>query len=116
MFQRALEKVIGPHLQVGDDAKRDISQFSEPIGKVAEMYSRDLTPRELALELGFEKVELLQAKIEANRELLRFGLGTMIQNPPGTLKREKWETRDGTSLMQDVASELRLGVPFVPAR
>ena len=70
----------------------------------------------MALELGIEKVEILQAKIEANKELLRFGLGTMTQNPPGTLKREKWETKDGTSLMQDVSSQLRLGLPYVPAR
>ena len=84
------------------------------MGKVAEMYSRDLTPRELALELGIEKPEVLQAKVDANRELLRYGLGTIVQNPPGTIKREKWESRDGTSLMQDVTVELRLGTPVIP--
>ena len=56
-----------------------------------------------------QKIETLQAKIEANRELLKLGLGTLSQDPPGTLKREKWETIDGTSFMQDVAVELRLG-------
>lgn len=116
IFVRSLELVTGPFLKIGDDNEKSISSFPEPVGKVAEMYSRDLTPLELTLELNFEKVELFQAKIEANRELLRFGLGVMIQNPPGTLKREKWETQDGTSLMQDVASELRLGLPVVPAR
>ena len=116
LFLRSLEKVVGPFLKVGDDAKKLISEFPEPVGKVAEMYSRDLTARAMALELGVEKVEILQAKIDANRDLLRFGLGTMTQNPPGTLKREKWETQDGTSLMQDVASQLRMGLPYVPAR
>ncbi|MFO1004662.1 MAG: c-type cytochrome domain-containing protein [Planctomycetaceae bacterium] len=114
LFTRALEKVTGPYLKVGEDAGKSVQDFPEPVGKVAEMYSRDLTPVELSLELGIEKVEIMQAKIEANRELLRYGLGPMIQNPPGTLKREKWETRDGTSLMQDVSSELRQGLPFVP--
>ncbi|MCA9028580.1 MAG: hypothetical protein KDA86_25450 [Planctomycetaceae bacterium] len=115
LFLRALEKVVGPFLQIGEDADKPIGQFPEPVGKVADMYSRDLTPQELALELSIEQPEILQAKIDANRQLLRFGLGPMIQTPPGTLKREKWETRDGTSLMQDVASELRLGLPFVTA-
>ena len=114
LFVRALERTIGPFLKVGADVKKSVLDFPEPVGKVAEMYSRDLTPREVALELNIEKVEVLQAKIEANRELLRYGLGTMIQDPPGTLKREKWESRDGTSLMQDVSAELRLGTPVLP--
>ena len=113
IFMRALERVIGPILKTGNDAKKSISEFPEPVGKVAEMYSRDLTPREIALELGIEKPELLQAKIDANRELLRYGLGTIVQKPPGTIKREKWDSRDGTSLMQDVSVELRLGTPIV---
>ncbi|GAB4141117.1 MAG: hypothetical protein Tsb009_10810 [Planctomycetaceae bacterium] len=116
LFMRALERATGPFLKQGADADRPVGSFPEPVGKVAEMYSRDLTPIELALELGFRDVAPLQARIAGSRELLRFGLGTMVQEPPGTLKREKWETRDGTSLMQDVASELRLGLPFVPAR
>lgn len=114
LFVRALERAIGPFLKIDGDEDQSVLAFQEPIGKVAEMYALDLTPQEMALELGIEKVELLQAKIEANRELLRYGLGTMIQDPPGTLKREKWESRDGTSLMQDVSSELRLGTPLIP--
>jgi hypothetical protein len=114
VFIRALDKTMGPFLKIDGDEGKSVLDFPEPIGKVAEMYSRDLTPRELALELDIEKTEVLQAKIDANRELLRFGLGTMIQDPPGTLKREKWESRDGTSLMQDVSSELRLGTPVIP--
>tara|TARA_R100000789_G_scaffold48024_1_gene48666 strand:+ start:2991 stop:4751 length:1761 start_codon:yes stop_codon:yes gene_type:complete len=113
IFMRALEKVTGPYLLVGPDENKNIKDFPEPIGKVAEMYFRDLTPQQMALELGIQETEILQAKIEANRELLRYGLGTMIQDPPGTLKRDKWETREGTSLMQDIASELRMGVPYV---
>ena len=104
---------MGPFLNTDSDTRKSIGDFPEPVGKVAEMYSRDLTPKQIALELGIEKPELLQAKIEANSELLRYGLGTIVQQPPGTIKREKWESKDGTSLMQDVASELRLGLPVV---
>ena len=113
VFMRALEQLIGPILKIGDDANKSIGEFPEPVGKVAQMYSRDLTAREMALELGIEKPELLQAKIESNRELLRYGLGTIVQQPPGTLKREKWDSRNGTSLMQDVVVELRLGTPTI---
>lgn len=113
LFVRALEKVVAPFLLEDGDI-RTVLDYPEPVGKVAEMYSRDLTPNEVALELDIARPELLQAKIEANRELLRYGLGTMIQDPPGTLKREKWESRDGTSLMQDVSAELRIGTPVIP--
>lgn len=113
LFMRSLERVIGPILKTGNDAKKSISEFPEPVGKVAEMYARDLTPREVALELGYEKVEVLQAKIEGNMALERFGMGTIVQNPPGTIKRDKWDAREGTSLMQDVARELRLGTPVI---
>lgn len=114
LFVRQLEKVIGPFLKAGADVEKSVLDFPEPVGKVAEMYFNDLTPRELSLELGIEKVEELQTAITSSRELKRFGLGTMTQNPPGTLKREKWESLDGTSLMQDVAVELRLGTPRLP--
>ena len=113
VFMRALEQLIGPILKIGDDANKSIGEFPQPVGKVAQMYSRDLTAREMALELGIEKPELLQAKIESNRELLRYGLGTIVQQPPGTLKREKWDSRNGTSLMQDVVVELRMGTPTI---
>ncbi|WP_437231086.1 c-type cytochrome domain-containing protein [Planctomicrobium sp. SH661] len=116
LFVRSLEQVMGPFLLVGDDAGKSVADFPEPIGKVAELYSRDLTPREVALELGLERVEDLTAVIRTNRELLRYGLGPLAQDPPGTLKREKWETRDGASLMQFVAMQLRLGMIFTQSQ
>jgi serine/threonine-protein kinase len=113
LFLRALDRVVGPFLKVGDDKAKPIESFPEPVGKVAEVYTRDLAPHEVALELGIENVELLKAKIGANRELLKLGLGTIAQEKPGPLKREKWEAVDGTSLFQEVAAELRLGTPVV---
>jgi serine/threonine-protein kinase len=114
LYVAVQQRLLGPILCVGPDAGKQVLDFAEPVGKVAEMYSRDLTPQEVALELGYAQLELLQQDIRANRELLKLGLGTLIQNPPGTLKREKWESLDGSSLMQDVAGALRLGVPILP--
>lgn len=114
LFMRSLAKVVGPYLLTGEDARKDLSQFPEPIGKVAKLYLEDLTLQEMAYELGFQNPVDLAVKIEANRRLLTFGLGTMIQKPPGTLKRDKWQARDGTSLIQDVAQELGIGLPLVP--
>ncbi len=111
-FLAALEKAAGPFLQVGEDADKPIESFPEPIGAVAKLYLADLTPLEVALELDIPSVDDLQARISANRSLLKFGLGTLIQEPPGTLKREKWETIEGTSLFQDVAVELGIGTPI----
>jgi hypothetical protein len=115
LFLKALKRTVGPFLQVEEHKREPIEsdKFSEPVSQVAERYYRDLGPREVALELGIEKVETLSAKIESNRELLRLGLGTLLQQPAGLIKRDKWEAvdLDGTSLFQDVAVELRVGVP-----
>ena len=113
VFVRSLARVTGPYLKV-DEAKEfpiDSDRFPEPAGAVAQLYSRDLGPREAALELGFSSVEAMQERIRANRTLLKFGLGTLAQDPPGTIKREKWETLEGTSFFQDVAAEMRIGTP-----
>ncbi|MEI7702046.1 MAG: c-type cytochrome domain-containing protein [Planctomycetia bacterium] len=114
LFVEAQQQLLGPILCVGPDAGKQVLDFPEPVGKVAEMYSRDLTPGDVSLELGYANVEQMQQEIRANRELLLLGMGTLIQSPSGTLKREKWETVDGTSLMQEVAVALRLGVPLSP--
>lgn len=116
LFLRALERVTGPFLKVGEDADKPITQFPEPIGKVAGKYARDLNPLEVARELGYADVAELQGLIRGNRLLREWGLGALADNPPGTLKREKWETREGTTLMQDVAVELNLGHAFTPPR
>ncbi|MFM7074005.1 MAG: c-type cytochrome domain-containing protein [Planctomycetota bacterium] len=117
LFLKSLAKVMGPYLLTGADQNKDISQFPEPIGKVAKLYAEDLTLQEMAYELGLAKpqeLEELAIHLKANRGLLRFGLGTMIQKPPGTLKRDKWQVREGMSLMQYVARELGIGIPIVP--
>jgi serine/threonine-protein kinase len=109
-FLRALEKTTGPFQKVGDDARKPIGELAEPVGRVAELYQQDLGPEAVALELGLSGVDELKTIVRTNRTLLTFGLGTLVQDPPGTLKRERWEGREGTSLMQDAASQVRRGV------
>lgn len=113
-FLAALTKAIGPFLQVGDDAKKPISEFPEPIAKVARRYLSDLGPDEVAAELDIPTAKEFQSRVRGNRELLKFGLGTLTQEPPGTLKREKWEAIDGSSLFQDVASRMGIATPISP--
>jgi hypothetical protein len=112
-FLAALEKITGPFQKIGDDAGRPIADLAEPVGAVVRSYTRDLGPDELALELGLASGADLISVIRGNPDLQRFGLGTLTQSPPGTIKREKLETRDGTSLLQDIAVQVRRGVsPF----
>lgn len=110
-FVAALEKVIGPFLKVEEDENKDIEEFPEPIGKIASLYLADLGPQEVALELGFADVATLQAVIHSNRDLLKLGLGTLAQDPAGTIKRSEWEAIDGSSLFQEAALLLQLGTP-----
>jgi len=66
------------------------------------------------MELDVATVDRLKAKIDASRELLKLGMGTLLQEPAGTIKRDKWEAIEGTSLFQDVAVEMRIGTPVSP--
>lgn len=105
-FVTALEKAVSPFLQVDEDKDRAIDEFPEPIGAVAARYLADLGPTDIALELDIASGTELQTIVKANRELRKFGLGTLLQDPAGSIKREKWETVEGSSLFQQVAVEL----------
>ncbi len=108
-FQAGSRRITQKFLCVGEDAQQPVESFREAVGFVVERYNTDLGPREVALELGLPDVANLAARIEANRDLSRYGLGPLVETPPGTMKRDRWEAREGTSLFQDVAVELRLG-------
>jgi hypothetical protein len=114
LFMRSLEQVIGPYLLVEEDAGKEITSFPDPVGKVAALYFRDLTADEVALELGFHTLEEMQSRIANNGDLLRLGMGALTLDPPATMKREKWETRLGTSIMQEVSRRMQLGTPILP--
>ncbi|MEM7312040.1 MAG: hypothetical protein AAF497_02700 [Planctomycetota bacterium] len=113
-FLTALRAAIGSFLLVGEDQAREISEFPEPIGFVAQRYCADLGPEEVAFELGLPGIDKIRTQIQHDRDLRKLGLGTLIQEKPGTIKRARWEAIDGTSFFQDVAVELRLGTPILP--
>lgn len=113
-FLTALRAATRPFLQVDEDAGKDITEFPEPIGSVAQRYLSDLGPREIAYELGVRSIDDIRQQITHDRDLRKLGLGTLIQSQPGTIKRARWEAVDGTSFFQDVAVELKLGTPILP--
>lgn len=113
-FLAAMRTATAPLLEVGQYRGRDIAELPEPIGRVVERYLQDLGPREVALELGLPDIETIRTAIEHDRDLRKLGMGTLIQDQPGTIQRTRWEAIDGTSFFQDVAVELRLGTPILP--
>ncbi len=109
-FLRAMHEATGPFLLVGDDSKKSIDQFAEPIGAIARFYQRDLKLEEVACELGLEDPKLLGQMIQHNRELIRIGLGPLGQN--STIKRADWENISTfVSPCQETMRILGLGTP-----
>jgi hypothetical protein len=110
LFLRALDKVIGEFLREGELAKADIRELvrriNEPIGEVARLYTKDLSPEAVAAELGLPNVEALQGKIRGNPKLLEeLGFGPLLD--AHALKRELWDA-DRLSLFHQVAPEFGL--------
>ncbi|MCC7420836.1 MAG: hypothetical protein IT428_11165 [Planctomycetaceae bacterium] len=108
-FVAALDAVCGPFLKNGEDAKRSIVSFPEPVGRVAERYQTDLGPHEVALELSLSGREELKIVIRNKTELLKYGLGPLAAPAPGTIKRDKWEAIESFSLFQRVRQSLGRG-------
>lgn len=95
-----------------DVSNIDISSAPEPIGFAVAHYLRDLGPAEVAAELGLSSIEAIRSQIQLKPSLRQLGLGTLLQDRAGKIKRSRWEAIDGTSLFQDVAVELGLGTPI----
>ncbi len=110
-FLVGLDKAIGGFLRSGDLVKADIRELvrriNEPIGDVARLYARDLTPEAVAAELGLPDVEALKAAIRGNPRLQEFGLGPLLD--AHALKRELWEDDPELSLFHRVATEFGRG-------
>jgi serine/threonine-protein kinase len=88
------------------------SHRPEPIGFMVTCYLRDLGPGDVAAELGLPNIEAIRLQIQLKPSLRQLGLGTLLQEQAGSIKRARWEAIDGTSLFQDVAVELGLGTPI----
>jgi len=112
-FLRALDRTIGPFLQVGADAKKPIQSFKdEPVYQIAQLYQlQDLDLTKVAMELDFNKPEELRTLIENNKRLREMGLAPLAREG-GTIKRHAWQEGEGGSLMQRSARELERGTPL----
>ncbi|MEZ6123207.1 MAG: c-type cytochrome domain-containing protein [Planctomycetaceae bacterium] len=109
-FLNAVEQCVAPFLRVGDGAGREITEFAEPVGAVARFYQRDLTPETAACELGIPSPDQLSTMIGANRELIRLGLGPLVNGD--TIKRADWESQEAfVSPYQETARILGLATP-----
>ncbi len=117
LFVQSLEKVIGLHVQVGPDAKKDIRLFPEPISLLATPFLRgNVTLEEAALELGIEDPRELQLAIK-NNVRLRDERGLKLWLNGGTIKRDVWQSVRGlTSTFQEAAAELQRGTPYRTGR
>lgn len=118
-FLTALRTAIAPNLTTQNSSASDstlpsIKDTREPIGWATKVYLEDLGPQEVAFELGLDSIHKVESQIRSDRELKRLGLGILLQGPPGTIKRSRWEAIEGTSFFQDVAVELGLGTPLLP--
>ena len=112
-FLTALDKAMGPFVRVGEDAKKSIEDFPEPISAIARWYLlQEMTLEEAASEVGLKDSKVLQATIQANPRLQELGLYPLAKGT--TIKREVWEnTAFVFSPFQEAARELRQGVPEI---
>jgi hypothetical protein len=111
LFLRQLDLAIGDFLRSGELAKADIRELvrrlNEPIGEVARLYAKDLTPEAIAAELGLPNTEALQGAIRGNPKLQDLGLGPLLD--AHALKRELWENDPEFSLFHRVATQFGKG-------
>jgi hypothetical protein len=110
-FLDAEQKAMSPFLQVGEDSKKAVESFDEPIGKIARYYRLDdLDAATAATEIGLESADVLAGAVKGNSRLRDLGLGPLARG--GYVKRGDWEKIEGNSVMQRTARELDRGTPF----
>lgn len=110
-FLKSMQAAAGMFLQVGDDADKPLTEFSEPIGTMARWYNRDLSPEVVAAEMGIANPADVPAMIRANRRLGKAGLAPLERG--GTVKRDVWsQIKDDNSPFYEFAKELGLGDPL----
>lgn len=115
-FMRHIKEATGPFLQVGEDEKKDISDFAEPVTNVNRRYLLNVDLATAARELGLPATRD-QAKplgLKSQEDLAVLGelqlfkeLGLANWNNAGTISRENWEKAFGR-----VAREFKIGVPI----
>jgi hypothetical protein len=91
-FLAGLTAATQRFLCVEENSGKKITEFREPIGFVVDRYNTDLGPSEVAFELGLPGLDDLLNRVKVNRELTAAGLGPLTQSPPGTVKRDNWDS------------------------
>jgi len=105
-FSSAVNKLIKPYLQAGDDKDLNIDSLPEPVGEVAFRYL--LVPMDLdtvASELYQKDQSKLRVLMKADPRVRQIGLG-QLRNENGTIKRDAWQSIQGRSLMQQAVDVL----------
>jgi hypothetical protein len=104
-FLAALEQAVGPFLREGAGKDRPLREFPEPVAEVARFYRLEyLDLKAVACELDVEDPQAVVRQV-GETKLKRLGLDGLLKG--GVVSRLEWEATDGTSLMQDLARELR---------
>ena len=108
-FMNALQKVIGPFLQVDENADKDLQSFAEPVRVVTGWYNRDMTIVDAAAEMNVGDPKSFASTIRTNNELLRMGLGPLVIEQ--TVPRKMWDTLEesSASVFQRAALAIRIG-------
>lgn len=101
-FLDALDQAIGPFLRAGGDAKKGPRDLIEPVGEVARLYNKDLSPEAVSAELELPTIEAVRNAIGADK-FRELGLGPLLDAK--AVKRELWEGK-GRSLFHRVSNEL----------
>jgi hypothetical protein len=98
----ALLKTASPYLPPGTDLKI----YPEPVGEVARWYRLVYLDLEtVAHELDIADPRSIIEKV-GEKKLKQLGLENLTKKG-GVIPRTEWEAKDGVSLMQELARELR---------
>ena len=113
LFVAALEEAIGPFVKVAENKNRDIKEFAEPVGELARRYRLGfLDLRAVAREVEQRQPDDVKVKV-GERSFKKLGLEALLR-PGGVISRLEWESsserREGISLMQELARELRFDI------
>ncbi len=101
-FMSALLKTAGPFLPPGTDLKI----YPEPVGEVARWYRLVYLDLEtVAHELDIADPRSIIEKV-GEKKLKQLGLENLTKKG-GVIPRTEWEAKEGVSLMQELARELR---------
>ncbi len=111
-FLAAVDEVAGGFLRVGDDSKKAIGDFPEPISTISRLYQKNPGLDEIAAELSLADGKTLKALIAANAGARRLGLGPLLQGE--SIPRSEWDSLKGqtSSTFQKAALELERGTPY----